>query len=379
MSLVFSVEIYLNQISFKNVGVVQPSISVSIDKNNPQILWTSENKVNDAQSITIGRAYQIMVTTDVFDAINSWKFGINLTMNKDQVPLGTCTFEFKPLIASALATCHSSPTISSQGAIRDFQKEIVAVISFNARVVYYPGSEHKQTVEIFLSRPLKREPPHDTYYKPQLQNSSNAFQRSQSNSSISHNNASNSSISVSMSASEADSDLLGSHSSYRNASEATRFQREQISKENFLSQIASAKKESNKTQQSTLHRSSIVNDEDNDDDNNNNVSYTKTTNTTTVYNSISQTSTNNATTNNDNSSSHSSTNNKASNSTSHTSTNNTSSNLSSSRRKASETPHVQISAHSGLTSTLDKTSKVISTENHSTFIDEDFFDDYGEE
>lgn len=346
MTLVFSVEIYLNQIIFKKVGVVQPSISVSIAKNNPEILWTSEDKVHDGQSILIDRAYQIMVTTDVFDAINSWKFGINLTMIKDQVPLGTCTFEFKPLIASALASCGASPFISNQGAIRDFQKEIVAIISFNARIIYYPGSEHKNTVEIFLSRPLEREPPHDTYFKPLLQSSASVSQKS----------SSSLSISVDMiSASDTESDLLGTHNSYRDASEANKSRLEAATK-NFNSQITSIKRAS--TQASPR----INNDNDNNktNENNNYISFTKTTNTSTIH-----------TMNTDNNNNSISSNNSTA---SHISSNNASNNFSSSKKLASDIHHVQIST-STLNSALGKSSKVISTDNHFSLEDDDFVSD----
>lgn len=341
MTLVFSVEIYLNQITFKKVGVVQPSISVSIAKNNPEVLWTSEDKVHDGQSIKIDRAYQIMVTTDVFDAINSWKFGINLTMIKDQVPLGACTFEFKPLIASALASCGASPFISNQGAIRDFQKEIVAIISFNVRIIYYPGSEHRNTVEIFLTRPLEREPPHDTYFKPLLQSSSSASKHS----------SSSLEISVDMvSASDTESDLLGTNNSYRNASEANRSRLEAATK-NLTSQLASIKRASNQASPRTTN----TNNNNNNDNNSTYASYTKTTNTSTVY-----------TINNDN---HGTTSNN--NTTSHISANNTSNNFTSSRKNASDIHHVQIST-STLNSTLGKSSKVVSADNHSLFEEDDF-------
>ena len=238
MSLVFSVELFLNQVSFKKVGLVQPSIAAQIGKSNSVVLWTNEDKVHDGESIKINRAFQVMFTTDVFDAINSWKFGLNLTMPKDQVALGACTFEFKPLIASALANCGASPYISIQGSFKNFRKEIIAVISFDVRLVYYPGSEHTTEVEIFLTKQLDREPPHDNYFRPQLQSSSSRYSVS-------------SDISVdTFSTSEQESDLLGTHSSYRNASDANRARLEAANK-NLTSQIAAIRKKKKENRHSS--------------------------------------------------------------------------------------------------------------------------------
>lgn len=220
VSLVFSVEILLKQIKITKVGVVKPSLSVTIVKNNPRILWQADDTVQDGQDILIERAYQILVATDVFEATKTWKVGFNLTMQHDQVPLGTCTFECKSLIASALASCGASPSVSREGKFLDHHKDKAGELSFALRVIYFPGSEHRNDVEIILSRPIRNNPPEDTLYRHLLQmqtNSQNDFIFSQSNSSVGNESSS-------LYTGEPDSALLGSNRNYKFASEANRLQ-----------------------------------------------------------------------------------------------------------------------------------------------------------
>lgn len=214
MSLVFSLEIFLNQIEFHKIGMVIPSISVTLAKTGPAVLWTAEDKVKDGEIIQIDRPLQIMFTTDVFSAIDSWPFQVNLTMPTDQVPLGTCTFEFKPLLASALAACGASPYLSIQGVFRNQKRAEIATISFDTRILYYPGTEHNTTVEIVLNRPMTQPPPREDYYRPDLGNSS----------SISASGAaSNASVeTITDSQNDSGSSHLGDHCSFKNASEANK-------------------------------------------------------------------------------------------------------------------------------------------------------------
>jgi hypothetical protein len=68
MSLVFSLDLFFNQVNFRHVGTITPSISVAIAENDPVVLWTHDTKVKDGDNFEIRRGYQVMVTTDVFRA-----------------------------------------------------------------------------------------------------------------------------------------------------------------------------------------------------------------------------------------------------------------------------------------------------------------------
>ena len=247
MSLVFSVDIFINQINFKKVGMITPSISATVAKNNPVVLWTSEDKVKDGDKIELNKGFQIMVTTDVFGAIDAWPFQLNLTMPSDQVALGTCTFEFKSMVASALAACGSSPYVSIQGAFRDHVRAEIASISFDTRVIYYPGTEHTQMVEIIVSKPLERAPPHDQFFQPRMEGSSSA--------SGIHESGSNLSVET---LSSSGSELLGTQTSFRRASEVNKSKLESATK-NISSQLASSpRRKSAVPESSTLRTTSSL-------------------------------------------------------------------------------------------------------------------------
>jgi hypothetical protein len=168
MTLVFSVEFSFTEIDFRKVGVVLPSISVSIGGNDPVLLWTPDDKVQDGTTMQINRAYQVMVTADVFQAIDTWPISLNLTMARDQVALGKATYEFRSLLASALTHCGASQFVTIQASMRDFRGEIAALLTFETRIIYYPGSEHRDTVEIIVSQPLQAFPPHQEFYSPRM-------------------------------------------------------------------------------------------------------------------------------------------------------------------------------------------------------------------
>lgn len=206
--------------------MVVPSVSVTLAKTGPAVLWIADDKVKDGEIIQINRGLQIMITTDVFSAIDSWPFQVNLTMPTDQVPLGTCTFEFKSLLASALATCGSSPYLSIQGVFRDQKRAEIATISFDARILYYPGTEHNTTVEVVLDRPITRPPPRDDFYRPDLGNSSSKLQTPSDNDSGAASNASVETISDSRSNSSSHSSYLDGHDSFRKSSKANKSQLE---------------------------------------------------------------------------------------------------------------------------------------------------------
>jgi hypothetical protein len=67
--------------------------------------------------------------------------------------------------------------------MRNFSGDLIALLSFETRIIYYPGSEHSTTVEIIVSRPLQTDPPHKEFYSPRLRDSRTT---SSSGSSASH-------------------------------------------------------------------------------------------------------------------------------------------------------------------------------------------------
>lgn len=208
--------------------MIQPSISVHITKNVPQVLWICEDKMKDGDTIDINKGYQIMVTIDVFSATETWPFAINITMPYDQVALGTCSFEFKPLIASALAMCGCSPYISVQGSFRNHAKEEIATIAFDARVIYYPGSEHIDTVETIVTQSISENPPHDNFYQ---------FRPESRSQSSSYDQSSSSHMAIETETESSD-EVLGSHNNYHQASEANQ-QKLNASRSNLDHQLSS--------------------------------------------------------------------------------------------------------------------------------------------
>lgn len=247
MSLVFSLDIFINQINFRKIGVVTPSISATVAKNNPVVLWSSEDKVKDGDKVELNKGFQIMVTSDVFTAIDAWPFQLNLTMPSDQVALGTCTFEFKSMVASALAACGSSPYVSIQGSFKNHTRAEIATISFDARVLYYPGTEHTDMVEIIVSKPLERAPPHDQFFQPRLEGSS-------ASAASVHDSGSNLSVET---LSSSGSELLGTQTSFRRASEVNRSKLDSATK-NISSQMDSPRRKSAVPESSTLRTTSSL-------------------------------------------------------------------------------------------------------------------------
>ena len=151
MSLVFSVNIYLDELELKDIGMIQPSIRVSIANKGVNYLWKGKEKQRDGDIIAIDRAYQIMLTTNIFDAINEWKFQLQLTMAQDQVPLGTSTFDFKPLIASALQRYGESQCIPLKANFHEPKSNmIIATLKIKVKIIYHPGTEHEKPIEIFM-------------------------------------------------------------------------------------------------------------------------------------------------------------------------------------------------------------------------------------
>jgi hypothetical protein len=170
MSLVFSLDVFFKSLHFRHVGVVMPSISVAIAENDPVVLWRHDVKVKDGDVLEIRRGDQVMVTTDVFAAADQWHVRFDLTMPADQVTLGTATFEFRSLIVSALANCGPSAPVTLQVMFRDHRRTEIALLTFDARVNYYAGSEHQAQAEIIVSRQLQptQEPPRNEHYDPRF-------------------------------------------------------------------------------------------------------------------------------------------------------------------------------------------------------------------
>jgi hypothetical protein len=140
-------------------------------------------------------------------------------MPADQVSLGVATFEFRSMIASALTNCGAGPFVPIQASFRDHKRSIIAVLSFDARVIYYPGSEHRAQAEIIVSRPLQSSqgPPHDELYDPRFGDQVQSSGRSAS--SVSSHFSGSSSVA---------SDLIGSHASIADARRANQAQLEQV-------------------------------------------------------------------------------------------------------------------------------------------------------
>ena len=167
MSLVFSVNIYLKELELKDIGMIQPSICVSIANKGINYLWKGEEKYRDGEIINIDRAYQIMLTTNIFEAINQWKFQLLLTMARDQVPLGTSTFDFKPLIASALQRYGESVCIPLEANFHKMISNIIiATLKCKVKILYHPGTEHEKPVEIFMYQSIGSPISQDNHISP---------------------------------------------------------------------------------------------------------------------------------------------------------------------------------------------------------------------
>lgn len=220
MSLVFTLDIEIKTLTLLGKTVFRPSISVSIEGANPTILPLDiEDNDEQKQFFEIRKIYQIMVTVDVFKAIDSWPFTFNVSMEHDEIIVASTTYELRPLIAAALANCGQSPKKEFEAKLRtrEGHKEIAA-LDVGLQAKYIPGNEHKKPVEIITSRQITAKQYNDSVFVPKKENS---FE--ESGSSISSENVSIESIS---SESQDDftqnSSLLQGHESFKAAGDANR-------------------------------------------------------------------------------------------------------------------------------------------------------------
>lgn len=180
MSLVFSVNVYLQDLKLIAVGLIQPSISVSIANKGMNVLWKSDGKVQDGDDLNIDKAYQLMLTSDVFKAIDQWKIRFSLTMAFDQVSLGTATFDFKPLVAGALQNYGSSSCVPLIANFHEpIKNTVIACLNLKAKVLYHPGTEHQSPVEIFMVQHIESPPPQENLYSLRLNKDEPTFVESQ--------------------------------------------------------------------------------------------------------------------------------------------------------------------------------------------------------
>ena len=141
MSLVFSIELDVKSLSIAKKFKFIPSISLSVGDNDAVFLpWVPQNQ---NQNYEINKLYQIMIAVDVFKAVESWPFTISVAMQKDQVIVGSAKFEFKYLLASALALCGRSELKSLEATLLSKDNVEIGILCFDSLIEYFPGNEHK--------------------------------------------------------------------------------------------------------------------------------------------------------------------------------------------------------------------------------------------
>ena len=226
MSLVFAVEVELKSLTIRSDVIYTPSLLIKISDNEETIFpWEPEE---ESQSFDINKTYQIMVSTDLFNAIKSWPITFSVAMRKDQIITGSSTYEFRPMLANALALCGRSKSKQINAILKDKNHKEAGRLNLVATIEYIPGNEHTQTVEVIASQPIKVRDQSQQAYQPKMESmpSSETIESteiSQSdvsvhsiNSSSTQNNNNNSSSGVT------DNSLLQGHSNFKSASQTNR-------------------------------------------------------------------------------------------------------------------------------------------------------------
>ena len=222
MSLVFAVEVELKTLSLKQDVIYTPSLSIQISDNEETIFpWTPSDDEAENTNFDINKTYQIMVATDLFNAIKSWPIKFNVAMQQDQVITGSTTYEFKPMLASALALCGRSKSKALNAVLKDQNQKVAARLNVVVTVEYIPGNEHTETVEVIASQPIKVQEEAPKVYQPKMESVSTTPEDTEiSQSDVSVNSLSSSY--ESRHSSTHDSSLLQGHSSFKAASQTNR-------------------------------------------------------------------------------------------------------------------------------------------------------------
>lgn len=173
MSLVFSIQIELKSLVLKGREVYRPSLLLGIDDYLPTPLpWQAKNQ-ELTQSYDIKRAFEFMINVDVFKTVNSWPITFFLTMQKDQVIVGSAKYEFKALIANALNRCGQSERVEIEAIFWNKEFDDKGKLCFSISCEYIPGNEHKSHVEIFASQPIQYKQLNKSTYEPRIENNDN--------------------------------------------------------------------------------------------------------------------------------------------------------------------------------------------------------------
>ena len=170
MTLVFSIQLELKSLTLKGREVYRPSLSLGIDDYLPTPLpWQSKGQ-DLTQFFEIKKAFEFMMNIDVFKTINSWPITFFLTMQQDQIIVGSAKYEFKALIANALNRCGQSERVEIEAIFRNKDFEDKGRLHFAISCEYIPGNEHKSHVEIFASQPIQYRQVAKSSYEPRVEN-----------------------------------------------------------------------------------------------------------------------------------------------------------------------------------------------------------------
>ncbi|EAX98638.1 hypothetical protein TVAG_403200 [Trichomonas vaginalis G3] len=241
MSLVFAVEIELKKLIIKADYIFDPQLSITVADNEPTAFpWEPDKDELENTSWDIKKTYQIMISTDLFNAIKSWPVSFNIGMKKDSVILGTTKYEFKPMLASALILIGRSKSKDIEAIMRDSNRKEVARLYLTATVEYFPGNEHSKTVEIIASQPLIP-PPNEKVFTPKLEDTQLHQSSGIEDSEVSILSSS-SSISTHHNESESDKSLLQGHSTFKTASEANKSKMNTMQKESTFTTTTTTSK-----------------------------------------------------------------------------------------------------------------------------------------
>ena len=223
MSLVFAVEVELKTLSIRSDVIYTPSLSIKISDNEETIFpWEPEE---ESQTYDINKTYQIMVATDLFNAIKSWPITFSVSMAKDQIITGSTTYEFRPMLASALALIGRSKSKQINAILKDKNHKEAGRLNFVATVEYLPGNEHTQTVEVIASQPIKVYEQTQQTYQPKMESmpSSETIESTEiSESDVSVHSINSSSHRNNSSSAVSDNSLLQGHSNFKSASQTNK-------------------------------------------------------------------------------------------------------------------------------------------------------------
>ncbi|OHT11786.1 hypothetical protein TRFO_18682 [Tritrichomonas foetus] len=165
-TVVFGIEILIHRIEFIQVESF-PSLTIQVDKNEPQILLPYSKEAHPGDIWDEEKAYQLIYIIDAFESCVTYPFTLELVSPVETTALGKCTFELKPLICDAIAAHGCSPIASQTSFLRDFERREVACLTFDIRTVFFRMTQKRAAT---TNSQVKNMPRHSRYQALSIRN-----------------------------------------------------------------------------------------------------------------------------------------------------------------------------------------------------------------